>query len=144
MKKTILSLFLVVFVLLAFSCKTTPTEVTEEHFREIFNRHSRNLILDGAQEYVVQSGNTLHHIATQFYQEGYYYPLILLASRDVVVDPNLIIPGMKLTIPDLQKNLENNASKRSLKRVLSDCSDLERARGWEDGAEKLKALANTL
>ena len=141
MKKAIFVLVLVFSVLLVFSCKTTTIDDT---FRAIYDRHFRHLILDGAGSHTVQSQQTLYLIAQSIYGEGYYYPVIMLASRDVVLDPNNIRPGMVLTVPNLQVNLENPTSRAAVKGVILDCADIEEARGWTQGAERLRALANSL
>jgi hypothetical protein len=43
-----------------------------------------------------------------------------LASNETILDPDLINPGMKLVIPDLQKNLNNNDAREGIKAFLLD------------------------
>lgn len=57
-------------------------------------------------EYVVRPGDTLSEIAEDRLDDAYAYPSIFEASRDTVqangahlTDPDLILPGWKLTIP---------------------------------------------
>jgi nucleoid-associated protein YgaU len=51
------------------------------------------------QTYVVQSGDTLSKIATEFYGDARLYTKIFEANRDVLKDPDKIRPGQKLRIP---------------------------------------------
>ena len=46
-----------------------------------------------------QPGDTLWDIATKNYGDGTKYPIIAVANRDVVDDPDLIFPGQELRIP---------------------------------------------
>jgi hypothetical protein len=143
MKKVLFLLVLIACTLLVFSCRTTG-DVTDDTFRRIYARHAGNLILDGAQNYTVRSGDTLFQIAVSFYQDGLYYPVIMLASRDTVLDPDQIAPGMVLTVPDLQVNLDNPRSRVSVRGVMLDCADIEESRGRRDTAQRMRTLANSL
>jgi murein DD-endopeptidase MepM/ murein hydrolase activator NlpD len=49
--------------------------------------------------YEVVSGDTLWDIAFSFYGEGYQWPRIWEANKNVIKDPGLIMPGMILKIP---------------------------------------------
>jgi nucleoid-associated protein YgaU len=51
------------------------------------------------QTYVVQKGDTLSKIASNFYGEARLYTRIFEANRDVLSDPDKIKPGQKLRIP---------------------------------------------
>jgi len=144
MKKTIAIVVLAISVLVVVSCKTTGGQVTDETFRKIYDKHWNDLILDGAGTYTVQSGDTLAHIARSEYEDGYYYPLIMLASRDVVLDPDKIAPGMELIIPDLEANLAGEKSRASVKGVIQDCAKIEDDRGRADTAKGLRDHASKL
>ncbi|MDR0723486.1 MAG: LysM peptidoglycan-binding domain-containing protein [Treponema sp.] len=76
-----------------------------------------DLILEGAKTHKVVWGDTLSKIAKKYYgpTKGYYFPLIMLASGGKVLDPDLIIPGIYLSIPDLQKNLADPRVNQQLK-----------------------------
>lgn len=50
--------------------------------------------------YTVVSGDTLWGIAKYFYGNGSLYTKIVAANSDIISNPNLIYPGMKLFIPD--------------------------------------------
>jgi LysM repeat protein len=81
------------------------------------------IVLDGAKEYTVKRGDTLTNIAKSNYGEGlngYYFPLIMFASKVVDSDPDKISPGQKLTIPNLQKNLDDELARLHLKSMLLD------------------------
>jgi len=142
MKKTLLALVLISSILLAVSCGTT--QVTDDTLRGIYGKYQSRLILDGAQTYIVKSGDTLVDISRAFYGNGLYYPVIMLASRDVVLDPDKIVPGMELTIPDLQKNLNDPSAKAAIKGVLFEFSGVENSRGRKYNVDPMKDLANDL
>jgi len=143
MKKTLLALVLISSILLAVSCATTG-RVTDDTLRGIYGKYQSRLILDGAQKYIVKSGDQLVSISREFYGDGLYYPVIMLASRDVVLDPDLIQPGMELTIPDLQKNLSDPAAKAAIKGVIFEFSGVENSRGRRYNVTPMRTLANEL
>ena len=49
--------------------------------------------------YTVQSGDTLWKIASRAYGDGSLYPRIFEANRDVLKQPEHILPGQQLVIP---------------------------------------------
>lgn len=51
------------------------------------------------QTYTVVSGDTLSHIARQFYGNASRWPRIFDANRDKISDPDKIFPGQVLRIP---------------------------------------------
>lgn len=53
----------------------------------------------GFEEYTVQAGDTLSHIAQVRYGNAALYPRIFDANRDEISDPNLIFVGQVLRIP---------------------------------------------
>jgi nucleoid-associated protein YgaU len=53
----------------------------------------------GEQTYTVQKGDTLSHIAKQFYGKANAWNRIFEANRDQLDDPDLIKPGQVLKIP---------------------------------------------
>jgi hypothetical protein len=154
MKKAVLCVVLIMSVLLVMSCKTTKgagagaggttTTVNDDTFRRIYDRYWGDLILDGAQSYTVKSGDRLVDISRSLYSNPYYYPVIMLASKDVVVDQDKIQPGMELTIPDLQRNLDDPRAKASIKGVIVDCAKVEDDRGRADTARGLREHGNSL
>jgi len=143
MKKAVFAVLLILCVLLVFSCSTSG-RITDDTFRRIYDRHASNLILDGAQRYTVRSGDTLFEISESFYREGLYYPVIMLASKDVVLDPDKIMPGMVLTIPNLQANLDNPRSRASVRGVMLDTADIQAQRGRNEHAAGMRSIANGL
>jgi len=86
------------------------------------------IILDGAVNYTVKKGDTLSGIARQFYQDGSYYPLIMMAS-DGISDIDKIYPNMKLIIPNLRANLNSPTAKESINRYFLQIANLEDQRG---------------
>ncbi|QBQ55251.1 calcium-translocating P-type ATPase, PMCA-type [Nitrosococcus wardiae] len=57
-----------------------------------------------AKTVVVQPGDTLSQIAARAYGDPNQWPLIYEANRDKIKNPNVITPGMELTLPLLPKN----------------------------------------
>jgi len=146
MKKAVLIGALVVSVLAVFACKSQPKPVsTEDALRKVYASHYDDLILDGAETYTVVEGDTLSHIAGKSkYHSSFYYPIILLASRDVVVDEDKLEPGMKLIIPNLQKNLDDPKAKANIKEFLLDVAKVEDTRNRAETAEDLRKLSASM
>ncbi|MCL2806262.1 MAG: LysM peptidoglycan-binding domain-containing protein [Treponema sp.] len=138
MKKIVLFALLITVVLLA-SCASTD----DSSFGKIYDRHT-GLILAGSTTYTVRSGDTLAGISRQVYPNGYYYPVIMLASKNVILDPDKIQPGMQLTVPNLQVNLNNPDGKKAVKGVILDLSRVENGRGRKETAKGMRDLANSL
>ncbi|MDR1838931.1 MAG: LysM peptidoglycan-binding domain-containing protein [Treponema sp.] len=143
MKKIALAAVLAVCILLVMSCKSLG-KVNDDSFNRIYNKYANDLILDGATQYTVRSGDRLVDIAAAQYNDPYYYPVIMLASRNVVADPDKIQPGMVLTVPNLQRNLNNQSSRAAIKGVINDCVSIESKRNRPDTAAGLRARANSL
>ena len=53
----------------------------------------------GGRTYTVKSGDTLSHIAKEFYGDAQAYHRIFDANRDQLTDPDKIKPGQVLKIP---------------------------------------------
>ncbi len=49
--------------------------------------------------YIIKKGDTLSAIAKHFYGKANHYSRIFEASREVIKNPDLIIPGQKIRIP---------------------------------------------
>ena len=103
----------------------------------------QDIIIDGAQNHTVVSKDTLSDLSRHFYKNGYYFPLIMLASRDVE-DPDKIEPGMTLVIPNLQRNLDDATARAKIKSFLREISVLNNNRGRPLDAEGLRELSNSL
>lgn len=145
MKKILLCAALVLSLALVLGCKSTPKETsTDDEFKKVYDEHRGALILDGAETYIVVKGDALNKIARKRYHDGFYYPVIMLASSDVVLDPDKIEPGMELIIPDLQKNLEDATARASIKEFLIKISAIEEERGRSNTAMGLHQLAEKL
>jgi hypothetical protein len=155
-------LYLFAFLLPLFfmlSCASTGSAATEpaaieetdsgDHnssLARVYNAYRQDIVLDGATTYKVVKGDTLSAITRKHFGagNGYYFPLIMLASSDVVVDPDLIEPNMELTIPSLQKNLEDPASHKRIKSFLADIADIYDRKGDIKTRDGLLKLADTL
>ena len=143
MRKTVLFAVLIVCMALSFACKSQP-KTADEAFKSIYDRFKKDLILDGAEKYTVVSGDTLSAIAREKYPNAFYFPVIMMASSDVVVDPDKIEPGMELTIPDLKKNLDDPKAKANIKKFLGEIAKVEEDRNRPNDAKGLRELANSL
>ena len=53
----------------------------------------------GTQTYTVKSGDTLSHIAKEFYGSANKWNAIFEANRDQLDDPDKIKPGQVLNVP---------------------------------------------
>jgi len=101
-----------------------------------------DLVLDGAGAYSVVKGDTLSNISRSKYKNGFYYPLIMMASNNIVEDQDLIEPGWELTIPRLQANLDDDRAKQSMKKFFLEIADItDRIRPLD--AAGLRSLANS-
>jgi len=108
------------------------------------NNYGSGIILDGAQRYTVVRGDTLARIARTRYNNGYLYPLIYIASRNVVSNPDFLRPGMVLTIPNLSRNLLDPTARANLKNMLLEMAVFEEQRGRVVTARDMRNLANGL
>jgi hypothetical protein len=106
-----------------------------------------DLILTGADTYTVIRGDTLSNISRRKYQNGFYYPLIIMASPTawtnlgLVQNQDLIEPGMALTIPKIQPNLDDPRARASMKRFFQEIADITDPKRPADAAG-LRRLAN--
>jgi len=108
---------------------------------------AHDLVLDGAETYTVIHRDTLSHIARIKYgaSNGFYYPLIIMASRDLVEDQDYIEIGMVLTIPNLQANLNDARARASMKAFFLEVADITaREHKRPHDAAGLRKLANSL
>jgi hypothetical protein len=121
-----------------------PQTPREEALKSIYDRYRGSLILAGAEKYTVVSGDMLSAISRARYDNGFYYPLIMAASNDVVLDYDRIAPGMELTIPNLQRNLDNSRARNAIKSLLEDVAKMEEDRNRPQDAEGLRGLAASL
>jgi len=126
-----------------------------EVLTEIYNEYRDKLDLSDAQEYTVVRGDTLSQITRNYYgnlrdvgeagpNNGFYFPVIMMASNSIIVDPDLIDPGMKLVIIDLKKNLDNPGIRKAIKECLIDVAYVYNKKGIPVTEEGLKKLAESL
>jgi hypothetical protein len=144
-------MWLVAFVLAAASvlgaCKSAPPADEQENvnlsFETVYNKYENRLILEGATDYEVVHGDTLTRISRSNYGsgKGYYFPLIMLASNDVVQDPDLIEPGMHLAIPDLQRNLEDPGARQAMKDFFLEIAEVYEQKSVNEERTVLRNLA---
>ena len=152
MKKIILLALSLVTVFGMISCTTTSTmdpaamkqAAINKSFDQVYSSHAGNLVMDGAKTYTVKKGDTLTSITKTFYagddENGYYFPIIMLASRNVVSDPELITPGMKLTIPNFEKNIKDKAVAKKMSSFFRDLTGVYRQKDTPAAADILPHL----
>ena len=102
-----------------------------------------DLVLDGASTYVVVRGDTLSNISRSKYNNGFYYPLIMMASQSLVKDQDLIEVGWALTVPVLQANLNDPRAVESIKKFIEEIARITEPKRPLD-AKGLRALAASL
>jgi LysM repeat protein len=130
----------------------TPPAAEERSLAQIYDQYEGTIVLTGAQTYTVAKGDTLSHIAREYYGTGdnpYYFPLIIAASKGSadIVDPDAIEVGMQLTIPSLRENLDNPAARDNLKNLLKDIAEFYAAKPGAQSAgiyNGITRLYNTL
>jgi LysM repeat protein len=165
MKKFTIGLLVCVLAFAALSCKSTSSgvnlegEITQEKvdsaLTQIYDTYRTKLIMDGAQDYTVAAGDTLTAITRKHYgpltevgeagpNNGFYFPVIMMAADSEIVDPDKIEPGMKLKIVDLKKNLANPVSRAAIKDCLKDVAYVYNKKGSAVTEEGLTKLANSL
>jgi LysM repeat protein len=113
-----------------------PPEIIQE-YHDAYLRHHNDIILDRAQKYTVQEGDTLVILARRFYQDGSIYPLIFAAS-DEIADPDRIEVGVILTIPELAVNFDDAKAKKSLDEIIMEIATIEEHRGRQETATMLR------
>ena len=147
------------------SCKSTPAnpkiegEVTQEKvntaLEQIYDNYRGKLDMTGSKDYTVVRGDSLTQITRSNYSSltdvgtagagnGFYFPLLMMASDSKIVDPDLIEPGMVLKIVDLKKNLANPVARKAIKDCLIDVAYVYNKKGKPAEEEGLKTLANSL
>ena len=145
MKKIGMIAIIAIIALSVVACKSTgKSKDSDADLKKTYDRYYGDLILDGAETYTVVSGDTLSEIAAAKYGNLHYYPVIMLASKNVVVDPDKISVGMKLTIPVLKTNLDDNKARGSIKKCLNEIAKIEANRGRTGVAEKMRELSKSL
>jgi phage tail protein X len=104
-----------------------------------------DIILEGAQTYAVTRGDIISTIAIKYYGASnmYYFPLILAANTNIT-DPDRIYPGMRITVPDLQRNLNNAGARAKLRSAVSDAAAYYERKGQLTARDELRKLAQSL
>jgi hypothetical protein len=127
----------------AASVSTPPPQPPAQAPQPVNDHYVSGLILTGAKSYTVKRGDTLSGIAWRQYNNGYYYPVIFLASKDVVLDPDIIEPGMQLTVPDLRINLNDARAKANIRNYLLEIAGVEDQRNRRGTANGIRKEANS-
>jgi len=128
MKKIVFTALIIIVLLLTMFCKSAPKTADEQYDKQYKEVYDANIELDftGASSYTVKKGDTLSDISRQAYNNGFYYPIIMLASQGVVINPDKIRPGMELTLPDLDRNKANVNSRQCMKNCLNEFAEIEK------------------
>jgi hypothetical protein len=122
-----------------------PEDISEA-FEMVYDTYRPDLILDDAATYLVVKGDTLSAITKKHYgaTNGYFFPLIMLASSEVVLDPDLIEPDMTLTIPNLQRNLDDPKAREKIKSFLTDIAGVYEQKASPITQKRLLELSASL
>jgi LysM repeat protein len=141
--------FPLVLLLVFSSCRTIPAD---KEFDVLYDKYSATLISGGEKQYIVKKGDTLTKIAKAHYgiENGYYFPIIMLASnvdnndRTTLLDPDLIEPGMDLIIPDLSKNLKDDKVRGELKQYFNEFADVYTFKNDKNTRQAIKNIASSM
>jgi hypothetical protein len=160
MKKLMVVPMVILVVLFAVSCKSTgstsagdsgsqgaaESSTDNQVLEAIYDQYESGIILTGAKSYTVVRGDALVRIAASHYGtgNGAYFPLIIAASTEEIVDPDQIEPGMKLTVPDLQANLNNANAHANLKNLIKAVADFYATKPESRTAQQTLSGLNTL
>jgi hypothetical protein len=165
MKKTVIGLLVCLLAFGAWSCKSSPSgvkiegEITQEKIDtalgQIYDTYRARLVMEGAQDYTVASGDSLSAITRKYYgpltdvgeagpNNGFYFPVIMMAAESEIVDPDKIEAGMKLKIVDLKKNLADPVARTAIRDCLNDVAYVYNKKGASLTEEGLKKLADSL
>jgi hypothetical protein len=108
-------------------------------------------ILDDFSTYKVVWRDTLSKIAVKNWGKGtgYYFPLIYIASKDVIIDPDKIRGRMELRVPNLKLILDDPEGVVKTKEFLLEVAEIHYRNNpekpWDkETRAKLKALAERL
>ena len=162
MKKIAIIFLTLLLVCALFACKSGPKiegEVTQEKVNDalqsIYDQYRSKLDMTGAQDYTIARGDTLSQITRNYYggltdvgeagpNNGFYFPVIMMASDSHIVDPDFIEPDMQLKIVDLKKNLANPAARKAIKDCLNDVAYVYNKKGHQATEDGLRNLAASL
>ena len=105
----------------------------------------QEIILTGASNYRTVDGDMLHLIAARAYGEEnmYYFPLIRLANPSIT-NPDFILVGMNLIVPDLQRNLNSEGARILLKADMLSTAAYYDGLNRPTAAARLRELAGRL
>jgi hypothetical protein len=135
---------------LCASCATKQLlDLHDRDFQTQYDKFMHLIDLTGARTYEVSWGDRLSKIAEEMYgshDNAYFFPLIMAASSSQVKNPDLIRSGMKLTVPDLGRNLQDTAHRENVKGLLNAIAELYRSSGNKYPATQagLRAMAAKL
>jgi hypothetical protein len=135
-------------------------EVTQEkidvEFKKIYDNYYSSLDMNGCKEYTVKWGDTLSKRTRRYYGDladvgeagsnnGFYFPILMMASPDSrIVDPDLIVPGLTLSIIDLERNLANPAAHQAIKDSIKDIAYIYHAKNKPAEETGLIRLSNSI
>ena len=152
MKKIITVILAMALVFGVVSCASSASasqDTINKAFSAVYQKYRNKIIMDNALIHEVKPGDTLTSIAKDRYgsDNGYYFPLIMLASSEVILDPDLIQPGMKLTIPDLMRNKNDMQASKAMKDYFYEIADVYKYKKTAEAKKTREAiikLANAL
>jgi LysM repeat protein len=104
------------------------------------------LILDGAVNHTVVSGDTLYDLAASNYggDNAWFFPLIRAANDKEVPNADVIEVGTNLVIPNLQRNLNSPPANGIIRVESLRIADQYEREGKPNAAIELRNLATRI
>jgi LysM repeat protein len=147
-KNIVFGLLVIAISFLVFACVSDPPPKPEPVVPPPTTQPQvqTGLVLDGATNYTVVSGDTLSEIAARRYggDNMFFFPLIRLANAAAVSDPDVIEVGTTLVIPDLQRNRNDAGARALMKQDMNSIAGQYERQGKPGSASRLRNLANSL
>lgn len=136
-----MSAIVVIVGAMLVACATTSGT-----FESVYTGFKKELNLSGATSHTVVAGDTLSAITIKAYgaEHGYYFPMIMGASSEVVTHPDKIAPGMVLTIPDFDKNVNDPVIAKRIKKWFLRVAEIYRSEENNFVADKIQSVADSL
>jgi nucleoid-associated protein YgaU len=124
-------------LMLADKTDTAATFAIAAHYPDIV------IQFEYSKTHEVRWGDTLSKLAKQYYgsENGYYFPLIQLASQGKITNPDRIISGDVLIIPDIDRNRKNGANNARVKQFLNEVASYYRQKGDRSTERGLREAA---
>jgi len=64
-----------------------------------------SIALEADKIYKIVPGDTLWHISTKYYNDGFKWGKIYNANSNIITNPDLIFPGSEIKIPEIKEEI---------------------------------------